>query len=72
MDDLPPRQVKNAKSANEVWTKLENIYEAKNTNNKLILKNCLSTLHLGNNDSMANYLDRFRSTLEEFEALVVI
>jgi len=69
LGDLPARQIKTAKSANEVWTKLENIYEAKNTTNRLILKKRLSTLHMGNNDNMTDYLDKFRTTLEELEAV---
>ena len=37
LGDFPARQIKSAKSSNEVWKKLNALYETKNTTNQLIL-----------------------------------
>ena len=69
LGDLPARQIKNARTSNEVWKKLNTLYESKNTTNKLILKKCLTNMRMKDNETMTEYLDKFRTATEELEAI---
>jgi len=54
LGDLLACLVKNAKSAHEVWSKLETSYETKSTTNKLIMK--LTNLRMKDNECSARIL----------------
>ena len=69
LGDLPARQIKSAKSSNEVWKKLNTLYETKNTTNRLILKKRLTNMRMKDNETMTEYLDKFRTATEELEAI---
>ena len=59
LGDLPARQIKNARTSNEVWKKLNTLYESKSTTNKLILKKRLTNMRMKDNETMTEYLDKF-------------
>jgi hypothetical protein len=61
--------VKNAKSAHEVWSKLHILYETRNTTNRLIFKKRLSNMRMKEGESMIEYLDKFKTSLEDLESI---
>jgi len=67
--DFPTRQIKAARISKELWTKLEELYETRNSTNRLLLKKHLSTIKMKVNESMPEFLDKYRIIVEELEAI---
>jgi hypothetical protein len=65
------REVMNAKSAAELWKKLEELYMTKSLANKLRLKEHLYTIHLVEGTSIQSHLNEFNSICVDLESLDV-
>jgi hypothetical protein len=64
-------EVMNAKSATELWKKLEELYVTKSLANKLRLKECLYTIRMVEAISIQSHLNEFNSICVDLESLDV-
>jgi hypothetical protein len=63
------REVMNAKSATELWKKLEELYMTKSLANKLRLKERLYTIRMAEGTSIQSHLNEFNSICVDLESL---
>jgi hypothetical protein len=65
------REVMNAKSAAELWNKLEELYMTKSLANKLRLKEHIYTIHMAEGTSIQSHLNEFNSIIVDLESFDV-
>jgi hypothetical protein len=65
------REIMNAKSAPELWNKLEELYMTKSLANKLYLKECLYSIRMVDDTSIQSHLNEFKSICVDLESLDV-
>jgi hypothetical protein len=65
------REVMNAKSAAELWNKLEELYMTKSLANKLRLKERIYTIHMAEGTSIQSHLNEFNSIIVDLEIVDV-
>jgi hypothetical protein len=67
-DDLIPHLVEK-KIAKEMWDALKNLYEAKNENRKMALKEKLHNTKMGKGESVSSYITRVAEVKDELAAV---
>jgi len=67
-DNLIPHLAEK-KTAKEMWDTLKNLYEAKNENRKMALRDKLHDVKMNKDDNVASYLTRVAQVIDELAAV---
>ena len=61
--------VRGERYAHEMWTALTNLYQSTNENRKMVLREKLKTIKMGNTDSAAGYLTKITNVRDALAAV---